>query len=109
MSSDRIRGHLNALLLAVLADGPAHGYAATKTLRERTRGGVSIPEGSLYPALHRLEKQGLIESSWDEESSRRRRLYALTRQGKEVLDAEREEWRTFRDMIDAVLGSSHEG
>jgi PadR family transcriptional regulator PadR len=109
MSSDRIRGHLNALLLAVLADGPAHGYAATKALRERTQGGVSIPEGSLYPALHRLEEQGLIESSWDEESSRRRRLYALTRQGKETLAAEVEEWRSFRDMIDAVLGSSHEG
>jgi PadR family transcriptional regulator PadR len=103
MADDRLRGHLEALVLATLAAGPAHGYAIAKDLSEATDQALNIPEGSLYPALHRLEDAALVVSRWDEAASRRRRLYAITPAGKEALVAERARWREFRSSIDAVM------
>jgi transcriptional regulator len=103
MADDRIRGHLEALLLAALAAGPAHGYGIARQLSEASDGALSIPEGSLYPALHRLEDAKSVASTWDNNAGRRRRLYAITRSGKEQLVEERSRWRSFKSSIDAIM------
>jgi transcriptional regulator len=104
MDSDRIRGHLSMLLLSVLASGPAHGYALSAELRRRSNGLLTVVEGSLYPALHRLERSGLVASSWEVSDGRRRRSYALTVDGKDMLKDEVEMWRQFQRAVDAVVG-----
>src|SRR5258708_14844764 len=74
-----LRGHLDLMLLATLRDvGPAHGYAIIVSLRERSLGAFDLPEGTVYPALHRLERDGLIGSEGDARASRRRRVYQLS-------------------------------
>lgn len=92
------------LLLGVLASGPAHGYALASELHRLSNGLLVVVEGSLYPALHRLEASGLVSSSWDNETGRRRRLYALTAKGKKALKEETQAWVEFRDCVDEVLG-----
>jgi PadR family transcriptional regulator PadR len=94
------------LLLAVLASGPAHGYALSAELRRRTGGKLVVVEGSLYPALQRLEGTGLVTSAWDSGGGRRRRIYELTREGKEALREEIQEWTEFRGCVDSVLRES---
>ncbi|WP_460915637.1 PadR family transcriptional regulator [Plantactinospora veratri] len=74
-----MRGHLDLLLLGALRRaGPAHGYALIAALRDRSEGTFDLPEGTVYPALHRLERDGLVSSEWDAGASRRRRVYRLT-------------------------------
>ena len=81
-----LRGHLDLLLLATLRDdGPAHGYAIIASLRERSLGAFDLPEGTVYPALYRLERDGLVDSEWDASAARRRRVYSLTPAGASVL------------------------
>ena len=72
MTGEALKGHLDLLLLAVLADGPAHGYVVIESLRQRSEGVFDLPEGTIYPALHRLESQGLLGSRWSEDSARRK-------------------------------------
>jgi transcriptional regulator len=103
MRSDAVRGHLDALLLAVIADGPAHGYAIIEELRSRSAGAVALPEGTVYPALHRLEKAGLVASSWATDAPRKRRVYELTARGRRALGAERAQWRSFTEAVDSIL------
>jgi PadR family transcriptional regulator len=103
MRTDLLRGQLDALLLAVLADEPRHGYAIVEALRERTAGELALAEGTLYPALHRLERDGLLESRWSTDAPRRRRVYAVTSRGRAALSARRAEWRGFVQAIGAVL------
>jgi len=91
------------MLLAVLASGPAHGYAQAEALRALSGGELDIAEGTLYPALHRLEAEGLVRSSWTPHAGRRRRVYRLTAAGRRALDERRTQWLTVRDAIDAVL------
>jgi DNA-binding PadR family transcriptional regulator len=91
------------LLLAALASGPAHGYALSAELRRRSEGRLSIVEGSLYPALHRLEAAGLVGSSNEEMDGRRRRRYELTADGKVALDEELQSWEQFKACVDDVL------
>jgi PadR family transcriptional regulator PadR len=104
MNRERIKGHLDLLLLSVLSAGPAHGYAIITALRNRSDGTFDLPEGTIYPALHRLEDAKLLESSWAEGEGRRRRVYALTHAGAEALAAERTEWRRFSAGVRAVVG-----
>ncbi|WP_127501326.1 helix-turn-helix transcriptional regulator [Actinoplanes solisilvae] len=100
-----VRGHLDLLLLAVLADaGPVHGYAVITALRDRSDGAFDVPEGTVYPALHRLERAGLVVSRWEQAAPRRRRVYELTREGREARVAKQSEWRRFVDGVQAVLG-----
>ena len=106
MNRERIKGHLDLLLLSVLAAGPAHGYAIISALRERSDGTFDLPEGTIYPALHRLEDGGLLSSSWAAGDGRRRRVYALTSAGATALAAEQTEWRRFATGMVAVLGWS---
>jgi PadR family transcriptional regulator, regulatory protein PadR len=103
MNKERLKGNLDLLLLSVLSAGPAHGYAIISALRDRSQGLFDLPEGTVYPALHRLEDVGLLASSWAEADGRRRRVYALTAQGAAALAAERAEWRRFAGGIGAVL------
>ncbi|MFN8036020.1 MAG: helix-turn-helix transcriptional regulator [Acidimicrobiia bacterium] len=101
---DRLRQHLDGVILAVLADGPAHGYALIQEVRRRSGDAFDLPEGTLYPALHRLEGAGLVSSEWERASGRRRRSYTLTRRGRAALDVERESWRSFATSLSRVMG-----
>ena len=103
MRPDQLRGHLEMLLLAALASGPAHGYALSAELRRRSDGLLAIVEGSLYPALHRLEAAGLVASSTETADGRRRRRYELTADGKTALYEEMRSWEIFKICIDSVL------
>jgi DNA-binding PadR family transcriptional regulator len=100
---EQIRGNLDMMLLAILSDGPAHGYAVLQQLRDRSATVFDLPEGTIYPALHRLEKAGLLASDWDDASGRKRRVYAVTKRGRSVLEAKQAEWAGFVQAVEAVL------
>ena len=104
MLGESLKGHLDLLLLAVLADGPAHGYAVIESLRQRSGGLFDLPEGTIYPALHRLESQGLLRSRWSADSARRKRVYQLTPKGQRALAARQDEWKKFSEAVDATVG-----
>ena len=104
MFGEALKGHLDLLLLAVLQSGPAHGYAIIETLRRRSGGTFDLPEGTIYPALHRLEADGLLSSEWSGESRRRKRIYRLTLKGEQTLARRQGEWRQFAHAVDATLG-----
>ena len=103
MRAEALKGHLDGLILATLADGPAHGYAIAQALRTRSDGAFELPEGTLYPALHRLERAGMLASEWSTQGGRRRRTYRLTRAGEQGLDDRRREWGILSRAIEAVL------
>jgi PadR family transcriptional regulator, regulatory protein PadR len=105
MNKERLKGNLDLLLLSVLAAGAGHGYAIISALRDRSDGTFDLPEGTVYPALHRLEDAGLLASSWADLNGRRRRVYGLTDRGAAALAAERAEWRRFAVSVQAVVGS----
>jgi PadR family transcriptional regulator, regulatory protein PadR len=106
MRREQLKGHLDLLLLSVLAAGPAHGYAVIGRLRERSGEEFALPEGTVYPALHRLEADGLLRSYWAEQAGRRRRLYQLTAEGVTALSELRGQWRRFSTGVQAVVGGS---
>jgi PadR family transcriptional regulator PadR len=103
MRREQLKGHLDLLLLSVLTREAAHGYAIIGALRDRSEGAFDLPEGTIYPALHRLEKSGLLRSYWAEQGGRRRRLYELTAPGATALSEMRAEWRAFSHGVQAVL------
>ena len=103
MIGEALKGHLDLLLLAILSDGAAHGYAVIESLRSRSSGTFDLPEGTIYPALHRLESQGLLRSSWSEDSARRKRIYQLTPKGQQRLARRQEEWKKFSKAINATV------
>jgi DNA-binding PadR family transcriptional regulator len=104
MNAETLKGHLDLLLLAAVQSSPAHGYAIAETLRARSDGAFDLPEGTLYPALHRLERARLLASRWSEVSGRRRRVYQLTRKGHRALATRHGEWRDFARAVRAVVG-----
>ena len=106
MRAEALKGHLDGLLLAVVAGGPAHGYAIIEELRRRSGGAFDLPEGTVYPALHRLERAGLLTSAWSEEAARRRRVYRLTARGRRALAREREEWSSFTRAVETVWSAT---
>ena len=103
MKGEELKGHLDLLLLSALAEGPAHGYLLIERLRKRSGGALDLPEGTAYPALHRLERDGLLWSAWTTASGRRRRVYSLTRRGRGALARREAEWRRFSHAVEAVL------
>lgn len=105
VKADTLNGQLDPLILATVADEPAHGYAVLQRLKQRSSGAFDLAEGTIYPALHRLERDGLLDSSWSTESGRRRRVYRVTRAGTAALEARRREWRRFAQAVEAVIGS----
>jgi len=108
--SDLPQGTLELLLLKVIALGPVHGYAIAQRLEQVSRGVVQVPEGSLYPALHRLENRSLLAADWKEtETGRAAKFYRLTRKGRRQLDAEAASWQRLIDAIGLILGIADRG
>jgi transcriptional regulator len=105
--SDLPQGTLDLLILRVTALGPVHGYAIAQRLEQVSRGVVQVPEGSLYPALHRLENRGFLAADWREsETGREAKFYRLTRKGKAQLETETAGWQRLVDAIGLVLTMS---
>lgn len=107
MGAEALKGHLDLLLLAAIAARPSHGYAIIDALRSLSHGTFDLPEGTVYPALHRLERAGLLESRWTEAgeggTGRRRRVYEVSDRGRTALAARQREWHTFATGVGAVL------
>jgi len=102
-----LKGHLDMIVLAVLSAGPAHGYAVIEELKRRSAGAFDLPEGTIYPVLHRLEHAGLLAGRWvTAESGRRRRVYALTKRGMRELGERRAVWEHFSDAIGSLFKGS---
>ncbi len=103
MRAETLKGHLDGLLLACLEAGPRHGYAIMEALRAGSGGQFDLPTGTIYPALRRLERAGLVQGTWAEAGGRRRRVYELTAAGRRALAAERGTWRDFAAAVTALL------
>jgi DNA-binding PadR family transcriptional regulator len=105
MRPDTLRGNLEGMLLSVLESGRLHAYAVIEELRRRSGDVINLPTGTIYPAMHRLEAAGLIDSEWQEANGRRRRSYFLTAAGRRALADKREDWRRDSSVISVVLGA----
>ena len=106
MGSEQLKGHLDPLLLAILENGPAHGYAVIESLRERSGGVFDLPEGTVYPALHRLERLGRVTSRREVIGGRERRVYRVSAKGRASLRDQRAGWSQFSSAVGHVLGVS---
>ena len=101
---DRLHGTLDALVLKTLSFGPRHGYAIVRWLHERSGNALQVEEGSLYPALYRMERDGWIEAEWGtSELGRKAKFYRLTAKGKRQLRAETEEFASFLAAVSPIL------
>jgi PadR family transcriptional regulator, regulatory protein PadR len=108
--SDLPQGTLDLLILKIAALGPVHGYAVAQRLQQVSRDVVQVPQGSLYPALHRLENRGLLASDWKEtETGREAKFYRLTRKGRTQLEAESASWERLTEAVGLILRLSHGG
>lgn len=105
MKSDKFKGHLELLILTVLKNGAAHGYLVSERLRIISDQYLDYPEGTIYPALHKLEGEGMISSTWSAAEGRRRRVYKITKKGSLALSSEIDDWRKYVSVISAVLES----
>jgi len=107
INGDALRGHLETLVLSALRKGDAHGFEILKRLEESGSGALRLKEGSLYPALYRLETAKLIQGQWEEDSARRgprRRIYTLTQRGRRRLSEARGEFQQFVSVVGGILG-----
>ena len=105
--NDALRGSLDLLVLKTLSLAPMHGWGISQRVQEISKGVLEVNQGSLYPALQRLEKDGLVTSDWDTtDNNRRARYYRLTASGRRALGAELENWRRFAAGLEAVLSVS---
>ncbi|MBN1345331.1 MAG: PadR family transcriptional regulator [Phycisphaerae bacterium] len=103
---DLVRGTLSTILLETVCRGPMYGYQICKAVDAKTDGYFELREGSLYPALHKLERDGLLKSFWEEtEAGRRRKYYQITDSGEKALAAKRREWTRFSAAVQRVLGT----
>jgi PadR family transcriptional regulator PadR len=101
---DLPQGTLDLLILKSLSLGPQHGWAISERLHQVSRATLQVPQGSLYPALHRLERRGWIRAEWGaSDNNRRAKYYELTRAGRKQLDTETEQWRRLTTAVDLVL------
>lgn len=108
--SDLFTGTLDILILRTLRADPLHGYAIGRTIRDGSEGVLSVEEGALYPALHRLERKGLLESEWGRtETGRRAKFYRLTKSGAAHLDRESARWEEFSGAVSAILRPGRDG
>jgi PadR family transcriptional regulator PadR len=110
VKSDLPQGTLDLLILQVVALGPVHGYAIGQRLQQVSRNVVQVPQGSLYPALHRLENRGVLAADWKEtETGRDAKFYHLTRKGRAQLEADTASWRRLAGAVGLILRLSEEG
>ena len=108
--SDLPQGTLDLLILKVAALGPVHGYAIAQRLQQVSRDVVQVPQGSLYPALHRLENRGLLSADWKQtETGREAKFYRLTRKGKAQLETETASWHRLSEAVGLILLMSQGG
>lgn len=106
-SGDLIQGTLDLLILTTLATEPAHGWGIAQRIRERSAEALQVQQGSLYPALHRLEQQGWITADWGEaENNRKVRVYRLTRDGRKALTREIDSWDRLSAAVNLVVRSA---
>ena len=107
MTDERLdlpQGTLDLLILKSLSLGPQHGWAISERLHQVSRATLQVPQGSLYPALHRLERRGWIRAEWGaSDNNRRAKYYELTRAGRKQLDAETDQWRRLTTAVSLVL------
>lgn len=105
--TDALRGSLDLLILTTLSLGPMHGWGISQRVQQVSKGVLEVNQGSLYPALQRLEKSGLVTSDWGTtDHNRRARYYRLTAAGRRALGVELENWRRFAAGLEAVLNVS---
>jgi transcriptional regulator len=105
--SDLYTGSLDLLILKAVSWGPLHGYAIGRWIRQSTDEALAIQEGALYPALHRLERQGFLEEEWGlTDTNREAKFYQLTRAGRKQLQAELIRWRRYAGVMTAALGAA---
>src|SRR5690606_39266861 len=104
MDTKLLGGTLEMMMLDVLTHGDSYGYEIVQTVLSRSGGRFELKEGSLYPALHRLERQKLLASYWGEYDGRRRKYYKLTSAGRKALAARRQEWQSLATGVNGVLG-----
>src|SRR5256885_11387985 len=110
LKSDLPQGTLDLLMLKVIALGPVHGYAIAQRLEQVSRGLVQVPEGSLYPALHRLENRGLLAADWKRtETGREAKFYRLTRKGRKQLELEAASWQRLIEAVGHILAMANGG
>jgi PadR family transcriptional regulator PadR len=109
MDSQFLGSAVEMLILEVAGQGRTYGYEMAQTVAERSQGYFELKEGSLYPALHRLERQKLLRSSWREADGRRRKYYELTESGRTELAERRQSWLSFTAGVNGVLGTSRVG
>jgi PadR family transcriptional regulator, regulatory protein PadR len=108
--SDLPQGTLDLLILKIVALGPVHGYAIAQRLQQVSRDVVQVPQGSLYPALHRLENRGVLASEWNEtETGRDAKFYRLTRKGRAQLETETASWCRLSEAVGLILKMSEGG
>lgn len=103
INKELLKGSLDVALLSVLKDGPLHGYELARRLKDQSHGLLAPGEGTLYPLLHKLEKAGLLESSWEDVGNRRRKYYALTRIGRKALEAKTAEWHAYAQAMRLMI------
>ena len=102
--SDLPQGTLDLLIMKVIALGPLHGYAIAQRLQQASRDVVQVPQGSLYPALHRLENRGLLAADWKEtQTGREAKFYKLTRKGRAQLEADAASWNRLAQAVGMIL------
>jgi PadR family transcriptional regulator, regulatory protein PadR len=106
MRSELLKGHLDPLVLALLDGGPLHGYGIIEKLRLRSDEVFDLPEGTVYPALYRLERAGLVTSTRTIVAGRSRRVYQLAAPGRAALRESRRDWLRFSSAVSVVLGAS---
>jgi transcriptional regulator len=105
--SDLLRGTLDLLILRTLAGAPMHGWALSQSIQQQSENLLRVGQGSLYPALQRLEQQGWIESEWHTtEQNRPARYYTLTASGRRALATETKNWRQYVRAVDLILGGA---
>jgi PadR family transcriptional regulator, regulatory protein PadR len=108
--SDLPQGTLDLLILKAVAIDPLHGYAIAQRLEQVSRGVVQVPEGSLYPALHRLENRGLLAADWKRtETGREAKFYRLTRKGRKQLDLDAASWQRLIEAVGLILAMANGG
>jgi PadR family transcriptional regulator, regulatory protein PadR len=102
--SDLLQGTLDMLILKIVALGPVHGYGISQRIRQISKQVLQVQQGSLYPALHRLEKRGWLEAHWGEsENGRQAKFYKLSAKGRKQLTAEELNWRRLADAVSLIL------
>lgn len=110
LKSDLPQGTLDLLILKAVAVEPVHGYAIAQRLEQVSRGIVHVPEGSLYPALHRLENRGFLVADWKKtETGREAKFYRLTRKGQKQLEAEAASWQRLTEAVGLILSMADGG